>query len=347
MKLNSIKIEVTHQCMLKCVHCSSRAGTSVKREMSLETCNDIIQQAHVLGAKNVAISGGEPLLWENLEKTIEFAHQLGLHTTVYSSGASDSFSEKFKLLTEKGLDRVIFSVFGPDPETHEQMTNVLGSFNRTINSAKLCKENGLEVELHFVPIKTNFEHLPAISRFASEMGIKKVSVLRFVPQGRGAENCKIDLSNSEYRMLRETILDLKKQGFEIRTGSPFNVLWLNENPKCMSGLDRLIVNPELQVFPCDAFKGITCFDLGVSEDCNKLNGQTLRSVWLESQYFRKVRELVKSPPEHCNTCKMFKKCGSGCVAQKIHKGFSPAKSFDPICLLNEDSKIQYKRMRKY
>lgn len=332
MKLNSIKIEVTHQCMLNCIHCSSRAGTSVKSEMSLETCNDIIQQAHALGAREIAFSGGEPLLWANLVNAIGFARQLGFNTTVYSSGALDKSSEIFRALIGEGLKRAIFSVFGPDFEAHEKITNVSGSFNRTVNSAKFCRDQGLEVEIHFVPVKSNFNQLSAISRFASQIGIKKVSVLRFVPQGRGAENAQIDLSISEYKVLRETILELKKQGFDIRTGSPFNVLWLNDKPKCMSGIDRLIINPELQVFPCDAFKGVTCADLNVPKGCNQLNGQTLQKIWLDSPYFEAVRNLIKNPPEECKTCEMFDHCGSGCVGQKIHASLEPEKHADPICL---------------
>ena len=68
------------------------------------------------------------------------------------------------------------------------------------------------------------------------------------------------------RQLKHTIENLRRNGIEIRTGSPYNFLLLNPEPKCTAGIDRLIVGPNLRVYPCDAFKQIEVEEIVGADD---------------------------------------------------------------------------------
>jgi MoaA/NifB/PqqE/SkfB family radical SAM enzyme len=114
----------------------------------------------------------------------------------------------------------------------------------------------METEFHFVPLAHNFGELQAIAKQARELGVKRVSVLRLVPQGRGAEGADMQLTNEQNLELRKIILHLRTDGHCIRLGSPYNFLMLRDEPKCCAGIDRLTIGPDLRVFPCDAFKHI-------------------------------------------------------------------------------------------
>ena len=57
--------------------------------------------------------------------------------------------------------------------------------DRGSNSAGYCVKNEIQTEFHFIPFPYNYHKLAQLVAFAKEMLINKISVLRFVPQGRG------------------------------------------------------------------------------------------------------------------------------------------------------------------
>ena len=50
---------------------------------------------------------------------------------------------------------------------------------------RAAQHAGLELEFHFVPFAETYRQLEDICLLGRELGVTSVSVLRFVPQGRG------------------------------------------------------------------------------------------------------------------------------------------------------------------
>jgi len=57
-QLKEIKLEVTHRCELRCVHCSSNATRGSLKEISLAVVMDLLAQAVEMGVREIAFSGG-------------------------------------------------------------------------------------------------------------------------------------------------------------------------------------------------------------------------------------------------------------------------------------------------
>jgi radical SAM protein with 4Fe4S-binding SPASM domain len=332
-ELKEIKIEVTHDCKLRCTHCSSMAGAISGRRMDWTSCEKILNEAASIGVETIAFSGGEPLLWEHIQKAVAGATRYGIDVYVYTTGNVPEVENLLKKLHGVGLSRVMFSIFGSDAEHHEEITATCESYNKTVAAAAYCISIGLQTEFHFVPLSRNFSALREIANKAHNMGIKRVSVLRLVPQGRGAETNE-GLSHNQNIELRETIKDLRDHGHDIRLGSPYNFLMLREKPQCCSGIDRLTVGPDLRIFPCDAFKHILPSDIGASSDYSSLATHSLSECWEKSSYLNVVREYLMTDfaPE-CSICKKLEDCLSGCMAQKFYAFGELKKCPDPMCLL--------------
>jgi radical SAM protein with 4Fe4S-binding SPASM domain len=334
-RLRELKLEVTHECPLSCVHCSSEAGPTTSRQMALEDCLRIVREAADLGAAEVAFSGGEPLVWTGLESAVAGATAAGLRVSIYTSGTSDNVSQKLHEIQRAGAKRTVLSIFGDSAESHELVTRVAGSFSRTKVAAAEGLRAGLEVEFHFVPFASSFSLLPGVVRLARSIGVGRVSVLRFVPQGRGAMLPWQVLDRRQSMALKRSIEQLRAapDGVEIRTGSPYNYLLLNEHPSCKSGIDRLIVDPQLNIYPCDAFKRIPAETLVGTSDYSRLDKFTLRQCWESSPYFNEVRQYLTTPfADQCTGCSALETCLSGCLAQKVLATGSLAKKPDPDCL---------------
>lgn len=332
--LREIKIEVTHRCPLACVHCSSNAGPSSYHEMSAADCMSILRQAAGMGVREVVFSGGEPLNWSTIDEAVRFAAGAGFEVMAYTSGHVPDPASRFPSLVDAGLRKAAFSVFGMSSESHEMITRVKGSFDTTLQAVGTAKSAGMQVELHFVPMPDNYRELSGVAAIGRELGASRVSVLRLVLQGR-ARLFDFALSRLQNLELRRTILNLRQQGYDIRTGSPYNFLLLNDEPACKSGIDRLIVGPDLAFYPCDAFKQVPSVDLiGTSELCSLANA-TLQECWAGSPYLNAVREYLTTDfAKTCRECGVLDDCLSGCLAQKVLAHGDLAKAPDPMCLLS-------------
>jgi pyrroloquinoline quinone biosynthesis protein E len=301
--------------------------------MKWDDCKRILSEASLMGVREVALSGGEPLLWTNLPLAVGYASASGMVVSLYSTGTTSNALASFENLKTLGLSRVIFSLFGQTKDSHEKITLVGGSFHSTMDSVRHCVSLDLHVEFHFVPMSANYEALRAVSEMARELGVKRVSVLRLVPQGRAANCANLNLNDHENRELRQLVIDLINEGHDIRLGSPYNILAMRENPECCSGIDRLTISPDLRISPCDAFKQISSTMIGVSEEYSSLADYSLSACWETSPYLRKIREYLTTPfAEECGRCNMLKKCLSGCLAQKFYAYGKLAKQRDPMCL---------------
>jgi len=331
--LREIKIEVTQKCPLRCVHCSSLGSPESLIEMSPEICFRIIDEAGDMEVKEMAFSGGEPLLWGSLLPAIERATAFGIKTSVYTSGNHADASTIIFGLKNAGCEKVIFSLYAASEAIHESITGIPGSFNKTLESIGIANLNDLNPELHFVPFGRNYRELESVAELARKLNIAKISVLRFVPQGRGKAVKEESLNRKQYIELRDTILTLRNKGYSIRTGSPFNILQLNDQPKCCAAIDRITIGPNYAISPCDAFKRIKAEDLVGEDEFSYLINHSLDECWNRSKYLTKIREYLTSDfEEPCKSCNKLNLCLSGCLAQKVIEFGDLEKHADPWCL---------------
>lgn len=330
--LKEIKMEVTHACLLRCVHCSSMAGNESIRQMKWEDCSRILSEAAEMHVEEVAFSGGEPLLWQHLPKAVTYSSEKGMRPALYTTGIAPDAFRIFQDLRTAGLSRIMFSMFGSSRLLHEAVTLTEGSYDASLDAVRQCVNLGFNVEFHFVPMTMNCQELRPVAELAREVGVKRVSVLRLVPQGRGAMSGDLILSREENRALREVIIGLREEGHDIRVGSPYNVLMLKTNPECCAGIDRLTISPDLKISPCDAFKQVTSEMLGALDEYSSLCGNSLADTWHNSLFLRTIREYLTTPfARECNECKRLESCLSGCVAQKFFAHGKLAKCHDPMC----------------
>src|SRR5210317_2050757 len=79
--------ELTYSCPLQCPYCSNplRLGER-SRELATEDWLRVLAEARKLGAIQLGLSGGEPLLRKDLEIIVGEARRLGYYTNLLTSG---------------------------------------------------------------------------------------------------------------------------------------------------------------------------------------------------------------------------------------------------------------------
>ena len=79
----SASIIVTNKCNLRCIHCHLSSGTALENEMTTEEIFRVIDEAKDLGVKRLIISGGEPLVRNDIMSIIEYASKHGNATFIF------------------------------------------------------------------------------------------------------------------------------------------------------------------------------------------------------------------------------------------------------------------------
>ncbi len=333
--LQEFKFELTDRCLLSCRHCSSSAGTDKFVTVSREDCLRVLMEAAEIGVGKVSFSGGEPLLWGPLEDAVERAVTLGLDVAVYSSGTAPNIETKIRNLGKAGVGRLIFSMHGASADCHEVVTRVHDSFESLVTAIQCAGDEGISVEVHFVPLAINYHDLAAVVELAQKLGATHTSVLRFVPHGRGKADIQNRLKRVQNAELRKTIFHLRAAGYAVRTGSPYNFMCFSDTPTCGAGRDRLVVRPDLAIVPCYAFRSVKAQDIVGTDEFSRLDKWSLGECWIFSPYLKLLRTMksdVKTWP--CSDCEILTKCGEGCPAQKYLIFGKLSGVPDPDCLMN-------------
>ncbi|HEX8815113.1 MAG TPA: radical SAM protein [Terriglobales bacterium] len=337
MRLKELKLELTQQCPLACVHCSTESHRKRTSALTRETVIRLIREGSGLGLEKVAFTGGEPLLVPYLHEAIRESWALGVRSSLYTCGAVDSdlnplTADAAMALADAGLGKFIFSLYSHRAEVHNSVTG-FQSLSTTIAAMQAALKTSVDVEIHFVAMRRNFRDLRDLVRAAATWGVGRLSVLRFVPHGR-ANNIahKEDLTADEMRELRDGIINARAAfpRVNVRAGSPYNVLGIGYTP-CDAAQEVLVVNHRGEIFPCDAFKNVEYYD----PEFGSVLNQPLKDVWERSAFLNQTRtELAASPIQECGACEEFSGCKSGCLAQKILRdGWAGAHQRDPGCLV--------------
>jgi len=343
--LKELKIELTKNCPLTCVHCSSNAHSGNNIQLSREAVISLVDQAAKLKVESIVFSGGEPLLWPCLADAVRACSVLGLQSSIYSTGINltDDGAKEIIALTKYGLSKVIFSLHSPFKNQHERITRKLGSFDKTVTVMQELGKNHIEREIHFVPLKLNYKHLDKLIELAKDLGIPRVSILRFVPQGRGVILKKSHemLMHKETVELRKLILACRKHyDVNIRLGSPYNILLLNKDVECIAARKTLYIGSNGNIYPCDAFKNTEPEEIGLNDPYHNILEHSLNECWERSEYLNTIRRYLTTPfEEPCSHCLYLEQCKSGCLAQKVIEQESIedgniVKRADPLCLRN-------------
>lgn len=178
----------------------------------------------------------------------------------------DSLSkEKLLYLKGIGLDKIVFDYQGYEYITdHMLMGRDEEARIALLDSLFNASAVGLYIDVHFIPMKPNYKEIGDILEMLEIVQIKNISILNFLPQGRGKINKEdLQLSEEEFNEFFK-ILNKYRDSYsgDIRIGIP---LQGDNTHKCNAGIEKLDIKFDGTVLPCPAFKELT------EEECRKFN----------------------------------------------------------------------------
>jgi len=225
--LGMLFVELTSQCNESCIHCYAESSPERSESLSFDDIRAGLNQARGLGRAFVQFTGGDPLIHPQLVDAVAHAHSLDFAgIEIYTNGIllSDKLLEKLQPFSPN----IAFSLYSHDAATHDAITALPGSFQRTTDAIRRAKAAGFGVRIGVILMQENAgQAVETRDYIINRLEIDEADI-RFDPvkkTGRG-----IDVESSE--------------------GITFSAAHLPERKKVAGRNGKLCIASDGTIYPC-------------------------------------------------------------------------------------------------
>src|SRR5207244_1430566 len=168
-------LELTYRCPLHCVYCYNPTNFAhTGPELPTADWIRVLREARALGAVQLGLSGGEPLVREDLEPLVAEAHALGFYINLITSGVGMS-EARMRALKAAGLDHIQLSFQDSTRELNDFLSSTR-TFELKSRVAALIRQHGYPMVLNVVLHRLNIDHVGEILELAEAMGAEYVEL---------------------------------------------------------------------------------------------------------------------------------------------------------------------------
>jgi len=302
---------VTARCNLKCAHCYINAkDTKMPNELSTEGAKLVIHQIAEVSRPLLILSGGEPMLREDIYEIIRYGADRGLRMGMGSNGIliDDEASRKLK---DAGMETVAISLDSSIPDRHDGFRGVKGCWDHAVNAIKSLKKNNIQVQVNCTVTPQNYNEIDNIMSLAEDLGVENFHLFFLVPTGRGT-GLK-DITPRMYEeMISSTLAKTMKCKLNVKPSCAPQFMRVAEEQGvdmsrwvrgCMAGLYYCRIYPSGEVTPCP-YMPLTA---------GNVLKKSFKDIWFNSEVFKALRDFDKLKGK-CGKCEYREVCG-GCRAR--------------------------------
>ncbi|MHB8140298.1 MAG: radical SAM protein [Vulcanimicrobiaceae bacterium] len=190
--------ELTRACALACRHCRAEAiPHRDPRELSTAEARALIDAVAECGRPLFVLTGGDPLMRDDLYEIVEYGVSAGLRLAVSPSATGRLTRRALERLAAAGCSRISLSIDAPDAQSHDAFRGVKGSFGRTLDGLRHAREFGIEVQINTTISRFNHTRIAEMAEFLTPLQIALWSVFFLVPVGRGQATECLDAHETE------------------------------------------------------------------------------------------------------------------------------------------------------
>lgn len=200
--------EITGRCPLKCRHCRATAVTEGADPLDTAACKAIMNGLADYTRCILILTGGEPMMRDDIVDLVAYARSLGLRPVMASCGERLDHSAMTRL-KDAGLLSFSFSLDGPDAAAHDAFRQTEGAFDLVISAVETARSVGIRFQLNTTLTRLNAESIEKIAQLAVSLGAACWNPFVLVPVGRGDAIRDLLFDPTEYESVLKRIADLK------------------------------------------------------------------------------------------------------------------------------------------
>ncbi len=149
-----IQFQYNYACNFMCVHCSVKRfqGRRDGRKFTIADVKELSRQADELGLARFVITGGEPLIFKDLDELVEAINPKKFYINCDTNGWFLD-EQRAKHLKEIGIDRIQLSIDNSNAGEHDAFRRMAESHKRAMLAVDESLEAGLDIFIQTVVTK--------------------------------------------------------------------------------------------------------------------------------------------------------------------------------------------------
>jgi heme b synthase len=337
--LRLVAWETTRNCNLNCVHCRAAATRGpYTGELDTRAALDLLDQIAQVAKPIIILTGGEPLLREDIFEIAKYGDAKGLRMVMAPNGTLVT-PEIARKMADSGIQRISVSLDGSSAESHDEFRGVTGAFDGALSGIANAKAAGIQFQINTTITKANLDQIPKILELAESLGAVAHHIFLLVPTGRGKYIVDQEIDAREYEETLNWFYDQRgKTSLQLKaTCAPHYYRILRQRARqdgqqvsfeshgldavtrgCLGGTGFCFISHRGIVQPC-GFLDLNCGDI---------TQRSFAEIWQNSEHFQKLRNFGKLEGK-CGCCEYRRVCG-GCRA-RAYEATGDYMAEEPLC----------------
>ena len=307
--------EITPKCDFDCIYCYNiwkEKPDYQQKTLSLEKIKQLFSK--IIKENNISeitITGGEPLLYENLLDVIKFFKKNNIRVGLTTHGTLLD-EKKIKDLIESGVSYFEISLDAINPKIYKQLTND-NQFDKVKKTILNIKKYKALLTISTIITKLNIDEIPQVIDLSFAFSADYISLNRFIPGGSGKKivNTLLPSIKELKKVLEIANSKAKKYNFAINISLPIEdcIIPHKNYPNlnfgtCMCGERKWLIDSVGNLRTCEQNPEII----------GNLFEQSFENLYNSEQSQKFRQNNLKA---NCNKCSLFANCGGGCRFVRI------------------------------
>jgi pyrroloquinoline quinone biosynthesis protein E len=325
-----LNAELTYRCPLHCVFCYNPTGYAQHtEELTTDEWCSVLRQARELGAVQLGLSGGEPLVRDDLEEIVREASRLGYYVNLITSGVGLT-EPRIERLKTAGLHHIQLSFQDSTRELNDFLSSTR-TFELKRRVAQLVKQYDYPMVMNVVLHRINIDHVSEILDMAQTLGADHVELANTQYYGWAFQNRQHLLPDREQvARAEQAVAEFRARGSQMKIYFVVPDYHATRPKRCVNGWGTTFLNiaPDGVALPCHEARMLPGLEFP------NVREHQVRWIWQESPAFERYRgdTWMREP---CRSCPEKAKDLGGCRCQAFLLTGDAANA-DPVCELSPE-----------
>jgi len=298
----------------------------------------LLDQIREVGQPIIILTGGEPLLRDDIFDIARHGTDIGLRMVMAVNGTLVT-AEIAAQMAASGIQRISVSLDGADAESHDRFRGVPGAFEGALEGLRRVQEAGIDFQINTTITQANLDQIERIQALAVEIGAVAHHIFLLVPTGRGKYIVDQAITANQYEETLNWFYDQRDiTPLQLKaTCAPHYYRILRQRAKA-EGKNVTFESHGLDAVTRGCLGGTGfCFvsHRGIVQPCGFLDvnsgdvtRQSFAEIWRDSKVFNDLRDYG-SYGGKCGRCEYKRVCG-GCRA-RAYEATGDYLAEEPLC----------------